>query len=130
MRASRSWPRSSVPKGCFSDGLASLAVKSISLIGKFQIHGPNATISTIVPRMIALRIASLCRRKRRLASTHGETPRERAGAGPALAVGNAGIEPAIQEVGEQIKSDHKACEHERHRHDHRRVVGEDRADEQ
>src|SRR5262252_5540880 len=130
MRANKSCPRSSVPSGCASKGGARRAAKSISLIGTLQIQGPNATSSTIVARMTALSTASLCRRKRRDASRHGDTPRAGMGARTTLAVGNAGIEPAIQDVGEQVEGDHEAGEHECHRHDHGRVVGEDRADEE
>src|SRR5262252_5889737 len=129
MRAKRSCPRSSVPNGCASDGGARRAAKSISLIGTFQIQGPNATSRTIVASTTALSTASLCRRKRRDASTHGETPRARAGALATLAVGNAGIEPAIEQIGDQVEGDHETREHERHRHDHGGVIGQDRADE-
>ena len=49
---------------------------------------------------------------------------------PASAEGNAWVEPAIEDIGDQVEEDDEAGEHERHRHDDRRVVGEDRADQQ
>jgi hypothetical protein len=42
IRASRSWPRSSVPNGCVQEGPASWAPKSMSSIGVRQSNGPIA----------------------------------------------------------------------------------------
>src|SRR6185295_16700128 len=132
MRANRSWPRSSVPIGWRQDGPFSLAVKSMSLIATGQINGPNRTRKAISPSTTRPAIASLWRRNRRQASAHGELLRARSTGGSAMpsAVGDAGVEPAIEDVGEQVEEDYQAGKHERHRHDYRRVVGEDRGDEQ
>src|SRR5687767_12600783 len=131
MRASRSWPRSSVPSGWLQDGFCSLAPKSISLIGTCQRSGPSSTASAMKMRITAPATARRWRRKRRHASAQGEWLRLRlTGAGPPLTVRDAGVEPAIKDVGEQVAEDHQDREHERDRHDHRRVVGEDRADEE
>src|SRR6185503_5159577 len=83
-------------------------------------------------RITAPATARRWRRKRRQASAHGEWLRARRfGAAPApLAVRDPGVEPAIEDVGEQVEEDDQAREHEGHRHDHRRVVGEDRADQE
>src|SRR5687768_1940889 len=133
MRASRSWPRSSVPNGCLSDGPARRAVKSMSLIGTRQMSGPKSTARTITVRITVPRTARWWRRKRRPTSAQGELLRARfAGSGGTSpsAVGDAGVEPAIEQVGDEVEEDHEAGEDEGHRHDHGRVVGEDRADEE
>src|SRR6185436_6621013 len=132
MRARMSWPRSSVPSGWLHDGRWSFALKSISLIGTCQRSGPTSTASAMMARITAPATARRWRRKRRQASAHGEWLRaRRLGSAPApLAVSDPGVEPAIEEVGDQVAEDHEAREHEGHRHDHRRVVGEDRADEE
>src|SRR6185436_14051287 len=131
MRASMSWPRSSVPKGCDHEGLLSRAPKSISLIWTGHSSGPNRTPSTRIARISAPASARRWRRKRRHASAPGETGSARLAArGAALPVGDARIEPAIEDVGSEVAQDDKARQHERDRHDHRRVVGLDRADEQ
>src|SRR6187200_2633845 len=116
MRASRSCPRSSVPKGCFIDGPARRAAKSMSLIGTRQRSGPKSTASTITERMSTPMTASLWRRKRRHTSAHGELLLARAGlAGMSpSAVGDAGVEPAIEEVGDEVEEDHQAGEDEGH----------------
>src|SRR5262249_31291740 len=44
--------------------------------------------------------------------------------------GNARIEPAIEDVGDEVEEHHEASEHERHSHHDGCIVGEDRADEQ
>src|SRR6478735_6145439 len=129
MRASRSWPRSSVPNGCFHDGPSRRAPKSISFTGSFQIQGPAMTAITITARISVPRSASWWRRKRRHASERGGFAGARAPASDST-VGDAGVEPAIEQVGDEVEEDHEAGEHEGHRHDHRRVVGEDRADEE
>src|SRR5687768_3729140 len=119
MRARRSWPRSSVPNGCFNDGPARRAAKSMSLMGTRQMRGPKSTASTITVRTTVPKSASLWRRKRRHTSAHGELLRARAGLGAmsASAVGDAGVEPAIEQVGDEVEEDHQAGEHEGHRHD-------------
>src|SRR5438105_15688891 len=123
MRARMSWPRSSVPNGCAAVGVLRRAVKSMSLICTFQKSGPNATISTIVARTTRPTTARRWRRKRRHASAASETSRRRGGATAAaitdarsasLAVADAGIEPAIEQVGEEVEEDHEAGENERH----------------
>src|SRR5471032_2674676 len=116
MRAKMSWPRSSVPKGCAAVGVFSRAEKSMSLICSFHTSGPNATINTITESTTSPATASLCRRKRRHASAAGETLRMRAGATAtgALAVADAGVEPAIEQVGDQVEEDDEAGEHEGH----------------
>src|SRR5262247_3680270 len=103
MRASRSWPRSSVPSGCCQDGPFSFAVKSISLIGTVHTNGPISTASVMRTSSAMPTTASLCRRKRRQASAQGEwLTRFAAGA---LAIGDTGIEQAIEDVGEQVAED-------------------------
>src|SRR5580698_9793832 len=127
MRARMSWPRSSVPNGWAHDGGSSLEAKSISLIGTRQTSGPSSTASTISARMTVLTMASLCRRKRRHASRPGEKRALRAGVATtapagASAVRDAGVEPAIKDIGNQVEQDDETGEHERHRHHDRRVV--------
>src|SRR5262245_24904179 len=131
IRARRSCPRSSVPKGCAAEGPCERGLKSISLMGTGHSHGLASTAVTITTRMIAPRNASRWRRKRRHASAPGRA-RGRAGA-PAAApstVNDAGVEPAIHDVGEQVEEDHETGEHERHGHDDGGVVRQDRAHEQ
>src|SRR6476646_5274638 len=131
MRAKMSWPRSSVPNGCAQVGVLRRALKSMSLIESFHSIGPNATISTMMQRTTRPRTASLCRRKRRHASAQGETLRRGSAAvATTLAIADAGVEPAIKEVGDQVEQNHQAREDERHGHDHRRVVAQDRVDEE
>src|SRR6185503_10843919 len=131
IRASRSWPRSSVPSGCRHDEPCRRAVKSISLIGTPQSQGPNTTANVMIERMIAPVSASRWRRKRRQASMPSETCFSRRGSPPAAsAVDDAGVEPAIEDVCQQVAENDENRENERHRHDHRRIVGENRADQQ
>src|SRR5215469_503111 len=131
MRASRSCPRSSVPNGWAQDGPSRCALKSISLIGTRQTSGPSATASTIRAKITMLTTAGRCRRNRRQVSVPGETRLARPPPScPALAVGNARVEPAIEQVGDQIEQDDEAGKDERHRHDHRRVVRQYRTDQQ
>ena len=128
MRASRSWPRSSVPNGCCHDGVASRAVKSISLIGTRQINGPNRTADVSTVRIATLATAMRWRRNFRHASKPGEMRRRRPSSGTTTsAVGDAWVKPAIDDIGQEVEDDDETGEHERHRHDDRRVVGEDRA---
>src|SRR5512143_1478111 len=127
MRAKRSWPRSSVPNGCAIDGFCSRALKSMSLIATFHSDGPRITSSIIAASTNRLTTASLWRLKRRQASAHGEMPRPRRAAS---AVADARVEPAIQQVCDQVEHDDEAREHEGHRHDHRGVVAQDGIDQQ
>src|ERR1019366_3963918 len=127
MRAKMSWPRSSVPKGWAIVGVFSRAVKSMSLIESFHKSGPNTTISTIMASTTSPATASLCRRKRRHASAAGETFRRR---GDAPSIADARVEPAIEQVGDQVEENDEAGKDEGHPHDHGRVVAQDRVDEQ
>src|SRR6266446_6649446 len=130
-RANRSWPRSSVPKGCCHDGPISRAVKSISLIGTCHSSGPSTTARIIDARIATLATARRWRRKRRQASMPGDTCFLRTIAPTSkLSVGNARVEPAIENIRNQIERDDQTGKHERHRHDHGGIVGQDRADEQ
>src|SRR5207248_1653188 len=135
-RASTSWPRSSVPSGCAQDGPSSLAAKSISLIGTRQTSGPSSTVSTSANRMTALAMAGLWRRNRRQASMAGENRTCLAGlattAAPACgsAVRDTGVEPAIDDVGDEVEDDDEAGQHEGDGHDHGRVVGQHGRDQE
>src|SRR5947209_10839024 len=116
----------------------------MSLIATFQSIGPNATINTITERTIRPSTARRWRRKRRHASAAGETLRSRGAAEAATgesatstpmpagsaaaafsAIADAGVEPAIEQVRDQVEEDDQAREHEGHGHDHRRVVAQD-----
>src|SRR6266581_6222762 len=131
MRAKRSWPRSSVPNGCAQEGVARRAVKSISLIGMRQTSGPNSTADVSSVRTTTLTTAMRWRRNLRHTSTPGETRRRRPTSGIATsAIGDAWVEPAIDDIGQEIEDDDETGEHERHRHDDGGVVGEDGADQQ
>src|SRR5215469_16416156 len=131
MRASRSWPRSSVPKGWLQDGPSRWALKSMSLIGTCHNSGPKPTASSIMARSTAPATAKRCRRNRhQVLLLRVASPASGASPVGASAIGDARVEPAIQDVGNQIEKDHEAREYERHRHDHWRVVGEDRVDQQ
>src|SRR6266403_3319872 len=132
MRANKSWPRSSVPSGCVQDGLESCALKSMSLIGTCQTSGPKATASIISARIAVLATARRCRRKRRHVSRASEVWRalRPVPATPTLAIGDARIEPAIEDIGDQVEQDDETGEHKGHGHDHRRIIGQNRADQQ
>src|SRR5262245_22186759 len=131
MRARRSWPRSSVPKGCCHDGRPRRAVKSMSLIGTVHTVVPSRMASTMAMRMRPLATARRCRLKRRQASSPGEKRRPHARTpAPTSGEGNARIEPAIEDVGDEVEEHDEAREDERHRHYDRGIVGENRADEQ
>src|SRR5512133_73628 len=121
MRAKMSCPRSSVPNGWCQVGGFSRAEKSISLTATFQTSGPNTTSATITASTNMLTSASLWRRKRRHASRMSETLRGLPGF-TGLAITDAGVEPAIKQVGNQVEDDDQAREHEGDPHDHRRVV--------
>src|ERR1700716_3691271 len=131
MRASRSWPRSSVPNGCCHDGELSRAVKSISLIGRRQSSGPNKTADVNSARITTLATAMRWRRNFRHASKPGEIRRGRPGSGTAIStVGDAWVKPAIDDVSQEVEDDDETGEHECHRHDDRRVIGENGCDQQ
>src|SRR5437868_14601648 len=103
----------------------------MSFIGTRHSSGPNATANAINARMTALATASLCRRKRRQTSPAGDPRSTRTmPSAIGLAVGDARVEPAIEDVGKEIEQDDQAGKHKRRRHDHRRIIGEDRADQQ
>src|SRR5882672_1390375 len=131
MRESRSWPRSSVPNGCVQEGVLSRAVKSISLIGTRQTNGPNRTAAVSTVRMTTLATAMRWRRNFRHASTPGERWRRRPSSGTrASTVGDAWVKPAIDDIGHEVEGNDETGEHEGHRHDDRRVIGENRSDQQ
>src|SRR5882757_1527603 len=131
MRANRSWPRSSVPNGCPHDGKLSRAVKSISLIGSRQTSGPRKTADVSSTRITTLATAMRWRRNFRHTSKPGESRRGRSSSGAAIsAVGDAWVKPAINDVSQEIEDNDETGEHECHRHDDRRVIGEDRRDQQ
>src|SRR6188472_958059 len=131
IRASRSWPRSSVPNGCCHVGVLSRAVKSISLICTLQSSGPSSTARVSTVKIATLATAMRWRRNFRHASTPGEPRRRRIPSGTATsAIGDAWVKPAIDDIGQEVEDDDEAGEHERHRHDDGRVIGEDRRNQQ
>src|SRR5262247_513405 len=131
MRASRSWPRSSVPNGCVQLGPLRRAEKSMSLMATGQSVGPNMIGRIINSRITVLARARRCRRNLRQASKAGETGRERRKPLlPASSEGDAGVEPSIQDIGDQIEEDDKAGKDKSYCHDHRGVIGQDRTDQQ
>src|SRR5262249_42770885 len=126
MRAMRSWPRSSVPKGCCQDGPSRRAAKSMSLIGTGHTVVPNRMASTMAIRMTPLATARRCRRNRRQASSPGENRRRLARVPERTSVeGNARIEPAIEDVSDEVEEHYETGEDERHGHHDGRIVGED-----
>src|SRR5260370_39727275 len=103
----------------------------MSLIGTCHHNGPSTTVRMINAKIAALATANRWRRKRRQDSRPRGTRLRAASARSAMsAVGNAWVDPAIVEVCEQIEQNAQAGEDECHRHDRRRLVGENRADEQ
>src|SRR5215470_4578338 len=112
MRARRSCPRSSVPKGCSQDGEESRAVKSISLIDTGQSQGPIRIASASNASTTTLAAASRCRTKRLTASRPGENRRLRlvAVATVASTEGDAWVKPAIKDIGNEVEEDDKAGE--------------------
>src|SRR5579864_1789712 len=125
MRASTSCPRSSVPRGWLALGPCSRAVKSMSLIANGQSNGPSSTARIIARRTMLLATARRWRRKRRHASRAGEICGA-ARLAAASAVSDAGVEPAIKHIRDQVEQDDEAREDEGDGHDDRRVVREDR----
>src|SRR3954468_2032395 len=106
LRAKRSWPRSSVPNGCSQEGVASRAVKSISLIGMRQSSGPNRTADVSSVRTTTLNTAMRWRRNFCHTSTPGEARRGRPASGIATsAIGDAWVEPAIDDIGQEVEDD-------------------------
>src|SRR5256885_15936031 len=116
MRASRSCPRSSVPKGCAQDGVCMRALKSMSLIATRQRKGPSAMAAIIASRMNVLANAILWRRKRRHASSHGEKCRAGRCSATTSAEGDARVEPSIKDIRDEVGQDDEAGEHEGDRH--------------
>src|SRR3974377_885691 len=98
----------------------------MSLIGTCHKSGPSATAISIKPRMTALAAANRCRRNRAPVSKPGtgRSPRVRR-SDRAQTGEDAGVEPAIEDVGNQIEQDDQTGEYKGDRHDHRRIVGED-----
>src|SRR5471030_2260012 len=83
--------------------------------------------------MAALTTASLWRRKRRHASCVGEKRCAlslAAAAEGASAESNAGVEPAIEHICNEVEEDDETSEHEGDGHHDGRVVGQDRGDQQ
>src|SRR5262245_53594082 len=102
----------------------------MSLIGTGQTVVPSRMASTMAMRMTPLATARRCRLNRRQASSPGEKRRPLARTpAPSSVEGNARIEPAIEDVGDEVEEHHEAREDERHRHHDGCIVGEDRADE-
>src|SRR5882672_7331800 len=131
MRAKRSWPRSSVPNGCCHPGVESRAAKSISLSGTRQTNGPSTTADVSTANITTLATAMRWRRNFRHASKPGERRRGRPSSGTATSmVGDAWVKPAIDDISQQVEDDDETREHERHRHDDRRVIGEYSRDQQ
>src|ERR1051325_1195106 len=131
MRASRSCPRSSVPNGCAHEGGCMRAAKSMSLIATRHTNGPKAIARIIASRIMALAKASRWRRNRRQASSHGENGRTLRGCtSGTLPERDARVEPSIEDVRDEVEQDNETGEHEGDRHDHRRVIRENRADQQ
>src|SRR5215216_4432260 len=103
----------------------------MSLIGTPQTSGAKRIASTMAVRIAPLATARRWRRNRLQASSQGEKRRAaRSGGARASAESDARIEPAIKDICDQVEEDDETGEHEGHRHDDRRVVGEDRADQQ
>src|SRR5690349_9847643 len=124
MRASKSCPKSSVPNGCRQDDPSRRAEKSISLIGTLQRSGPTRMAATIAKRIARLATARRWRRNRRQASRLGEKRRSwLRSAALVSAIGDAWVEPAIQDIGDEVEEDDETGEHECHCHDNGRVIG-------
>src|SRR5688572_11732627 len=98
----------------------------MSLIATGQMNGPSTTVAISSSRTTPLATASRCRRKRRHASCHGDVGRflrgwATADAG-ASAVRDAGVEPAIDDISQEVEEDDETGDHEGHGHHDRRVV--------
>src|SRR5688500_3891485 len=91
----------------------------------------NSTEMMITPKMMLLASARRWRRNRRHASSHGENCRALIfGVAVSSAVADAGIEPSIKNICDEIEQDHQNGGDEGHAHHDRRVVGENGADQQ
>src|SRR6266567_3628620 len=107
-------------------------------------NGPTSTANTMMASMPAPKIASWWRRNRRHASPVSVSAGRLAASAPAsitsavvplailprLAVGDPRIEPGVDQVRDQGEEDDENREDEDDRHDHRRVVREDGADQE
>src|ERR1700748_3470252 len=103
----------------------------MSLIGTRQMNGPSTTANVSTARITTLATAMRWRRNFRHASKPGETRRGRPCRGTAIsAVGDAWVKPAINDVSEEVEDNDETGEHERHRHDDRRVIGKNRGDQE
>ena len=135
-RASRSWPSASVPQGCAQDGPCSMAEKSIASIGTRQISGPTRTPNTISAEhdqarpppadacgSAATPRASATAAPRRAAPRQppGQRPQRRAMRGSSQTYSRSAI---------RLSKHDEAGVHEGDGHDDRRVVGQDRRDQQ
>src|SRR5262245_36647789 len=124
-------PRSSHPSGCARDGPWRMAEKSMSSRDTGHSHGPAMTARIMKPRTMEPATANRCRRKRRHVSCQGETRFARdAVRALALAVGDTRVEPAIEDICDQVEEDDQAGKHKCDRHHHGRVVPKDRCNEQ
>ena len=121
------------------DGPCSLAVKSISLIGTRHSSGPSSDASTISSSTTAARHGEpvpaeapprLERRREALRLARLDGDGDRTPAAGASAESDTGVEPAIEDIGDEVEEDDEAGEHEGDAHHDRRVVGEDRGDQQ
>src|SRR4030095_9054473 len=145
MRANRSCPRSSVPRGWARLGPCRDTAKSMSLMRWWYTRGPRSVLSVKTMRMVMPKRARRCRQKRCQKFRHRlwglavaspmapygaavtavmalsdcsrivETPRT------SSAVGNPRVEQAIDKVSKQIEQDHQSCIDKGNRHDYRRV---------
>src|SRR3954470_20690919 len=102
----------------------------MSLTATPQKNGASTIAATIAIRTPALSTAMRGRRNRRHASSHGENCRAGRCAAANSAECDAGIEPAIEYVRDEVEQHDEAGEDEGHRHDDRGVIGKDRADDQ
>src|SRR5262249_45027923 len=101
---------------------------SMSLMATGHRLGPNTIARIISNRMTAPASAKRWRRNRRQASNASDVERgRRAGALVASSEGDAGVEPSIEDISDQVEQHHKAGKYERHRHPHRGGGGQDRA---
>src|SRR5215510_6563476 len=145
MRANRSCPRSSVPRGWARLGPCKDTAKSMSLMRWWYTRGPKSVLSVNTMRTVMPKRARRCRQKRRQKFRHrlwdlaaagpvapygaaftavmalsdcsriGETPRT------SSAVGNPRVEKAIDKVSKQIEQNHQSCIDKGNCHNYRRV---------
>src|SRR3954469_26029158 len=94
-------------------------------------NGPSTTADVNIARITTLATAMRWRRNFRHASKPGEMRRGRLSSGTATsAIGDAWVKPAIVDIGQKVEDDDETSEHERHRHDDGRVIGENRGNQQ